>query len=102
MTELEKMWTELEAHQPTADRKGYGEAWAHMCSERTQEDANAAFAAALAAAASSADAYAYAAHAANAARAALAAYAHTSNAAAADRNSKRAIANITKANEDLT
>jgi len=39
MNEIEKMWTALEAHQPTADKKGYGKEWARMCSERTVEAA---------------------------------------------------------------
>ena len=39
---LEDMWQRLERHQPFADRRGYGEAWAKMCRERTQDTAAAA------------------------------------------------------------
>jgi len=38
----EKMWERLVQHQPYADQKGYGEMWANMCAERTQEVADAA------------------------------------------------------------
>ena len=86
MTELEKMWTALEAHQHIADKKGYGVEWARMCSERTPE------AAALAANAVwptvGADDAAYAAYAADAAR----------DVACAVRYSRTAIDYITKAN----
>lgn len=83
---LEEMWTALSAHQPTADRLGYGVEWSRMCSERTPE------AAALAANAvwptAGADDANYAAYAADAARDVACAVGH----------SKRAIAYITKAN----
>ena len=36
------MWTALEAHQPVADRRGYGTEWARMCSKRTEKAAYAA------------------------------------------------------------
>jgi len=38
----EKMWERLVQHQPYANQRGYGEAWAKMCAERTQEVADAA------------------------------------------------------------
>jgi hypothetical protein len=44
--DIEKMWERLAQHQSYADQKGYGEAWAKMCAERTQD---AAYAAGLAA-----------------------------------------------------
>ena len=50
MTELEKMWTALEAHQPTADKMGYGVAWSRMCELKTEEAMEAAWQAASAAA----------------------------------------------------
>jgi hypothetical protein len=31
------MWNKLAQHQPFADQRGYGEAWARMCVERTPE-----------------------------------------------------------------
>ena len=34
---LDEMWERLAQHQSYADQKGYGEAWAKMCAERTQE-----------------------------------------------------------------
>ena len=36
---LEEMWARLAQHQPFADRRGYGPAWAAMCEERTQDSA---------------------------------------------------------------
>ena len=30
----DEMWTRLEAHQPFADRRGYGQQWASMCFDR--------------------------------------------------------------------
>jgi hypothetical protein len=46
---LDEMWERLVQHQPYADQRGYGEAWAKMCRERTQESmADAADAALLA------------------------------------------------------
>ncbi len=33
----EKMWERLAQNQACADERGYGEAWAKMCAERTQE-----------------------------------------------------------------
>ena len=36
---LDEMWQRLEQHQPFAGRRGYGEAWAKMCRERTQDTA---------------------------------------------------------------
>lgn len=50
MTEQEKMWTGLEAHQPTADKLGYGVAWTRMCRLKTEEAFSAAWEAAWAAA----------------------------------------------------
>ena len=43
MTTLDKMWVRLEAHQPYADKHGYGPAWAEMCRDRTVEAADAAW-----------------------------------------------------------
>ena len=86
MSEIEKMWTVLSAHQPIADKLGYGVEWARMCRERTPE------AAALAANAvwptAGADKFNYAAYAADAAR----------EVACAVRYSRTAIDYITKAN----
>ena len=45
---IDQMWERLAAHQPYADQRGYGEAWAQMCAERTPEAAEAAAAAAWA------------------------------------------------------
>jgi len=42
MTTIDQMWEKFEAHQPEADRLGYGEAWRRMCEERTEEAAAAA------------------------------------------------------------
>jgi hypothetical protein len=39
MTDLTKMWEALAAHQPVADRRGYGPAWAEMCDKKTEEAA---------------------------------------------------------------
>lgn len=39
---LEEMWSMLAAHQPFADRRGYGAAWAAMCAEKTEAAAEAA------------------------------------------------------------
>ena len=36
---LDKMWERLAQHQPYADERGYGPAWAVMCAERTEEAA---------------------------------------------------------------
>jgi hypothetical protein len=47
---LDEMWERLVQHQPYANQKGYGEIWANMCAERTQEAAASAYAAAIAAA----------------------------------------------------
>ena len=44
---LEEMWTRLAQHQPFADERGYGEAWAAMCEERTEAAARAAAAATI-------------------------------------------------------
>lgn len=68
MTDLTQMWEALASHQPVANEKGYGKAWAKMCKKRTVEAANAADAAAAeaadlrasCAAAYAADAVAYA------------------------------------------
>ena len=46
---LEEMWTRLAQHQPFADERGYGEAWAKMCAERTEAAVLTANAAAIAA-----------------------------------------------------
>jgi len=40
--DIENMWERLAQYQPFADAKGYGEAWARMCEERTQDAALAA------------------------------------------------------------
>ncbi len=37
---LDEMWVRLAQHQPFADARGYGEAWAKMCEERTKYSAN--------------------------------------------------------------
>jgi hypothetical protein len=95
MTILDDMWEALEAHQHIADHKGYGEAWARMCSERTAAAAYDAYDAAANAAAAY-DAYAYAAYDA---AAAYDAYADAD--AYADRCYKSAIAHITEANDGL-
>ena len=58
---MEEMWERLAAHQPIANERGYGPAWARMCEERTQDAAWAAAAAAWAAADSQAWAAAWAA-----------------------------------------
>ena len=47
---LDKMWNRLAQHQPYADKRGYGPAWAAMCAERTADAARAADAATMAAA----------------------------------------------------
>ena len=44
-----KMWAAMATYQPTADADGHGETWALMCSERTEDAATAAWAAAEAA-----------------------------------------------------
>jgi len=36
---LDEIWERLAQHQSYADQKGYGEAWAKMCAERTQDAA---------------------------------------------------------------
>ena len=33
---LDQMWDRLAQHQPFADERGYGKAWARMCEERTE------------------------------------------------------------------
>ena len=33
---LEEMWQRLAQHQPYADQRGYGPAWAAMCEQRTE------------------------------------------------------------------
>jgi hypothetical protein len=38
---LDEMWSRLEAHQPFADKRGYGPAWKQMCEERTRQTADA-------------------------------------------------------------
>ena len=45
---IDQMWERLAAHQPYAVQRGYGEAWARMCEEKTSEAAEAAAAAAWA------------------------------------------------------
>jgi hypothetical protein len=37
MTTIDQMWQKFAAHQPVADRLGYGEAWRRMCEERTED-----------------------------------------------------------------
>ena len=39
---IDDMWERLAQHQPYADARGYGEAWARMCEEKTPEAAVAA------------------------------------------------------------
>ncbi len=39
---IDQMWERLAQHQPYADQRGYGEAWARMCEERTADAAWAA------------------------------------------------------------
>jgi hypothetical protein len=39
---LDKMWNRLAQHQPYADERGYGPAWAVMCEQRTEAAAWAA------------------------------------------------------------
>ena len=39
---LDEMWAALEAHQPRADKRGYGREWRVMCAKRTPEAARAA------------------------------------------------------------
>lgn len=34
---LDHMWKRLAAHQPFADQRGYGPAWAVMCAEEQQK-----------------------------------------------------------------
>jgi phosphopantothenate synthetase len=46
---IDKMWAAMAVYQPTADADGHGETWALMCSERTEDAAEAAWAAAVAA-----------------------------------------------------
>ena len=46
---LEEMWQRLAQHQPYADQRGYGPAWAAMCEQRTEGAAWAAAEAARAA-----------------------------------------------------
>jgi hypothetical protein len=38
---LDEMWARLEAHQPYADKRGYGPAWKQMCQDRTRKTADA-------------------------------------------------------------
>jgi hypothetical protein len=114
MNTIEQMWQKFEAHQPEADRLGYGEAWRRMCEERTAVAADAAAAAAWAArgaawaaeaarwaawAAAHAEAAAWAAAAARAAAKAVAyaAEAWEKREAAADVWTKRAIECIERA-----
>ena len=47
--EPDQMWERLAKHQPFADERGYGEAWAKMCAERTEAAVLTASAAAIAA-----------------------------------------------------
>ena len=42
MTDLTEMWRELERYQPYADKRGFGEAWKRMTTERTPGAAAAA------------------------------------------------------------
>jgi len=39
MTTLDEMWQRLEAHQPYADKYGYGPAWMIMCKTRKPQAA---------------------------------------------------------------
>ena len=94
MTDLTEMWDALAAHQHIADHKGYGKAWARMCSERT--------AAAARTAARTADDTDDVAAARTAARTAAAAADDAARTAAdASKYAKEAIAYITKANDGL-
>ena len=63
MTDLNEMWSRLEAHQPFADARGYGDAWAKLCRERTPELVEMAAAAWAAAACAAEAVYAAAADA---------------------------------------
>ena len=42
VTDLNQMWAELSRYQPYADKRGFGEAWKRMTTERTKEAAAAA------------------------------------------------------------
>jgi len=42
MSTLDEMWARIEAHQPIADKRGYGTEWAKMRRERTPRAAFAA------------------------------------------------------------
>lgn len=54
---INDMWNRLAQHQPYADERGYGPAWAKMCAERTSDAASKAEeAAAMSAWAAAADA----------------------------------------------
>ena len=46
MSSIDQMWEKFEAHQPEADRLGYGAAWRRMCEERTEDAAENAWVAA--------------------------------------------------------
>lgn len=48
MTDLNEMWAALEAYQPYAEKRGFGEAWKRMTTERTMDAAYAAAARAAA------------------------------------------------------
>ena len=50
MTDLNEIWARIEAHQPSADRRGFGLEWRVMCEERTNIAAEAAVRAAVKAA----------------------------------------------------
>jgi len=49
MNTFDEMWKRLKAHQPRADKRGYGKEWKRMCTERTPQAAEAASDAAWAA-----------------------------------------------------
>ena len=42
MTDLTEMWQELARYQPYADKRGFGEAWKRMTTERTARAARVA------------------------------------------------------------
>ena len=55
MTDLNEMWQELERYQPFADKRGFGETWKRMTTERTKKAAWAAWAAAASSARAAAE-----------------------------------------------
>ncbi len=103
---LAEMWRELSEYQPMADADGYGEAWAKMCSERTQDAAMRASAAACNAggikareATHLADSFAFSARPWAAGKAALRAAWAIESALSASRSSVRSIDALRRAKE---